>query len=584
MSDLKISSEEIALVKQKNLIVYAKIEIMNRDEETIGIIHGRFISGNVNIESGDDIKRTASIVIETESDKPVTTPADSVNIDIQLDFSADYYLRLWCGIEDNNTTVIHWYKQGVFIVNNHSFSFDANTRQLTVSLVDRMAELDGTHRGALHAYESIAKNSERIDTLMENVLKVVGINTSNISPVTVLRPTSDGYDNLTSESDYLVPYDLKFQAGVTAYEILHKAATLYPYYEIGFDVDGIFYCRQQLLEADDSWVTIDANTIRDLVTSESRTIDWTQVKNVVEVWGKDGKYYGEAKDTNSESPFNVGGTYEMRFVATSNSDGIDVNSICDRYKDIELQTTLEKEQAELEGKIAELKVLPDPTPEQRAELQAKETALTANKTRQSANIDIKGNDLAKEYAEYLLYHKTRVQDVLTLQCIIMPFLNDAGFKISFRSYTDDKVRTYVVTGVQHDFAGLTTTLNCIIFYDDMCSNLWDKLATPIINSYNVSGMTITLNIEPVTCAESYYLYIDRSRVATSTTNVISYTLPSSEEGQHTITVTANADYFRGSEPSLPITANFSVNTKIIADSDDTLITDDNDTIIADEEE
>lgn len=582
MSEMQVSSREISLVKQKNLIVYAKIEIMNRDEKTLGIINGRFISGNLSIESNDDIKRTASIVIETEDDK-VVVPAESVSIDLQLDFFANYYLRLWCGLEDNNTSVIHWYKQGVFLVNNHSFNFDANSRQLTVSLVDRMAELDGTHRGALHAYESVAKNSQRIDTLMENVLKLVGIETYNITPISVLRPTDNGVDDKASSEDYYIPYDLKFSTGVTAYEILHKAVTLYPYYEMGFDVDGIFYCRKKLLEADDSFVVIDATTIRDLVISESRSIDWTQVKNIVEVWGKDGKYYGEAQDVNPESPFQIHGCPEMRFVATSNNDGIDVNSICDRYIDENLAVTLEEEQAKIEADIARLQIIKEPTEEEQKKLREAKLKLEQNKTHQDANVDIKGNDLAKQYAKYLLYHKTRIQDVLTLQTIIMPFLNDVDFKISFRSYADNKVRTYVVTGVSHDFASCTTNLNCIVFYDDMCSNLWDALDTPVVNNYFVSGMSIIINVNPVPNAELYYLYMDGRKVATSTSNVISYTAPSFQEGSHILCVIAAADYYRQSSASDGITVSLSIDTAIVTDSSEMLVTDVDDIIIADEE-
>lgn len=579
---ISVTSNDIALVKQQRQRRYLKVQLVDRNWNSLCIIHGRLISASCNIESSDGIRRSANITIETEQ-RTIYLPTQNITIDLQKDISVNYYIRLWAGIEDNNTLRVTWWNQGLFVINKSDYSFNSETRTLSMGLSDIMCDLTGERAGILHAYTSLVKNEQRIDDMMKNVLELADFNAYTITPIIPLQSVGDGDVYAPTEKDYMIPYDKNFDVGISAYDILAWLISLYPYYEMGFDVEGTFFCRKKLLDQDDSYPLIDGVTLRGLVISEDTSLDWFSIKNYIEVWGKDGLYYGEAKDENPDSPFQVKSTNPYRYVISGSEDGIDTNNICDRYKDTELASTLLTKQADLENTIALLEQLDNPTQEQITELQQAKQDLAANKRQQETNIAIKGDELAEEWAQQKLYEKSRLYDSVTITTIGMPFFNDVGFKLSYRSKVDDTIRPYKVEGVSHDYIAGTSTFNMVRFYNDQCSNLWDTLDTPIIISYNTSQMILTVVIEPVASAENYGLYIDGRLVATSTGTIITYTLEDWQEGQHTFYVVANADYYRSTMSDV-ITVTLSIASALITDDEDIIITDDDDTIIIDEEE
>ena len=379
MSSLNVGSQEIALVKQNNQRRYVKLQVLNRDWRSVAVIQGKLVSCNVSIDGSENVKRTASVSIETEHDY-VNTPNGI--IDLQRDLPIDSYIKLWAGIEDANTLRVRWYSQGVFIITQSSYNFDPATRTLSMTLADLMTDLNGERGGELHAYTSIVKNKQRCDDVIKNVLELIGINTYSIEPITVLRPVNEPFDENATEDDYYIPYDMNFSVGVTAYEIINKIVGLYPYYEMGFDENGMFYVRKEMLEQDDSYVVINAEDIASLVLSEDVSIDWNYVRNHIEVWGKDGKYYGEADDDNPESPFQVNAIPVRRMVVKDNEYGVDTNAICDQYRDTELAKTLLEEQAKIEEEISTLEALENPTQTEQTKLLSAKQNLANNLSKQ----------------------------------------------------------------------------------------------------------------------------------------------------------------------------------------------------------
>lgn len=582
---ITMGSEDISLVKQNNQRRYVKLQVINRDWVSVGAIEGRLISCNVNIDGESAINRTASLTIETEQTY-LERPSGNMSIDLQRDMPANYYIKLWAGVQDNNTLRVRWYSQGIFIIAQSSYNFDPKTRTLSVSLIDLMSDLNGDRGGQLNSYTSIVKNEQRIDYVIKNVIKLVGIDSYSIEPITVLRESDTPVDNKAKDTDYLIPYDLNFSAGVTAYEILEKLVGLYPYYEMGFDVNGMFFVRKELLEQDASYPLIDAQTLADLVISEDTSIDWNYIKNHIEVWGKDGKYYGEADDNTPGSPFQVGSTPLRRLVVTDNQYGVDTNNICDRYIDPVLQEDLIQKQAKYENLVATLSKIKEPTREEMIELEDARLNLGTCIERQKMNIDIKGDDLAKQWAERILYDRTRLQDNVTIKTVLMPFLNDVGFKLSYRTQVDKKVRTYVVKSISHDLTGGTTTINMIRFYNDQCSQFWDKIDKPTIVSATAIGFDIIVLVNNVEFAESYSLYIAKgtspqyiqsfTKVGTFTGTTLTYRLLNDEAGEYSVKVVAEAPYYRPSDASdtAVVTVAPLPNDILITNTGDRLVTND----------
>lgn len=562
MANLTIGSNEVFLIKQPIQRRYTKVIVMNRQWNTLGTIKGRVVSGNISIDASSDIRRTASL----------TMVVDYLSLDVVASITMDTYIQIKCGIENNNTTEVSWYDQGIFIVNQSGFSFDPTTRTLNLSLSDMMLDLTGGRAGIFHAYTSLVKNKQRIDDVMKNVLKLAGFETYNIAPVGVQRSVSSFLSEEPKETDFMVPYDKDFSVGVSAYDILSWLVSLYPFYEMYFDLNGTFICDRLLPDGDGTMVALDDATLRGITIKEDKSIDWTGVKNHIEVWGKDGLYYGEADDTNPSSPFNILATQKLTYVVTSSEHNVDTESICDRYTDEKRATELLQEQATLEEKIAKLSALENPTSEEQEELRQAKAALQNNKSAQAQNISVKGNDLAKEFAEQILYEKSRLNDTITIETIFMPFVNDVNFRISYSSDINERTNPYVIKSVSHDIVGGTTTLTGMRYYNDQVSQYWDQLPSPVVTAYNVEDMTLAVTVDAVDGATSYSLVIDGKIVATSTGTTLIYTVGEAFEGEHTFFVRASADGWRDGI-SEDYTIELSADTKLITDAGLNIITD-----------
>lgn len=545
MNPINVSSSDMALISQNIQKRYVMVRLVNRAMYNVFTFRGRLISGSINIDESSAIRRTASVSM---------TIADT-DMDQLTHLSEGYYIRLYIGVQDNRSGNMTWYIQGTFVINQNGLSFDKTNRTLTLGLSDLMLDLTGDRKGVLHAYSTITKNSQKISDVMKNVLALCGIEDYDITPICVYRESQSFWDDKTTDSDYMVPYDLEFGTGVTAYDILDKLVSLYPNWEIFFDVDGVFVCRRMVTEEDSSFVVLDDQRMRELVISEDTTVDFTKVKNVIEVWGKDGNYYGEARDENPDSPFQPASIGEMRMV-------VHYDQIYDRYKSIEDLQSIEIKISEATDEIATLAdtILQKQsegaeTSDLKKKFNSAKQSLSTLRSQKTSQIDVRGDDMAKEWAKQLLYENCRRQDSITLQCISLPFLNDINFKISYRNKTDEKVRTYIVKSISHDFAGNTTTIQAMRFYNDQVTSYQDQLESPVITAYNVDGYEVTVQVSSVPHAESYVLYMDYKPIATSTGTTISFTAPNYVVGEHLLTVCAEADGYSGSKYSESVTIN-----------------------------
>ena len=559
MSDVvNVTSKDIALVKQHNQVRHSMLRIVNREKRNVYTVIGRYISGGVDIDETSSTRRTANVTMQVYEN-------DIVNLAYLF---MNYYVRLYEGIEDNDTLEVSWYLQGTFIINQNSVKFDKATKTLSFSLSDLMTDLTGDRAGVLHAYQSITKNSQRIDDVMKNVLEICGVTDYDITPICAYRKAFNFWDEKQSEEDFLVPYDLEFPAGVTAYDILDKLVNLYPNWEMFFDLNGRFICQRKVVEEDNSYVTMDAERLSGLIISESINIDWSKVKNIVEIWGKEGKFYGEAKDENPESPFNVAANKPLRLVETK-------DQIYDRYSYPD-EKTAEKINANIDktkkeigvvsiaivkdevalallkkngGTPEEIKKLQDTITKNKGKLTSLKSQLQQYESQSNGTLEVSGDDMAKEWAEQLLYENCRMKDSITLECIGLPFLNNTGFKLSYRSKIDNKIRTYIVKSISHSTSNnsTTTTINAIRFYAEQSSALQNQLDAPTIINADINGMVVTVTVGDVKYAEQYNLYIDRKLSATSTGTTLSFELPAKYAGEHYINVEAYANEFAPNE-------------------------------------
>lgn len=546
---LSITSADLALVYQNIQHRLVMLRVVNRSMKNVCSIRGQLISGNVSIDESSNVRRSADVSLRIGKE----------SMDNLIHLSTDNFVRLYIGIEDNKTGNPTWYLQGTFIVDQNNLAFDAVTRTLSLNLSDLMTDLTGDRKGVLHAFSSIVKNSQRISDVMVNVLALCGFDVYDITPIRVYRKASNFWDEKETEQDYMVPYDLEFNTGVTAYEILEKLVNLYPGWEMFFDLNGVFVCRRMVTEEDKSFVVLDDDQLKNVVIRENTAVDYQKVKNVIEVWGKDGNYYGEAQDENPESPFQVSSIGKTRMV-------VHYDQIYDRYKSSYLEE-LEEVNIEIAKTKEEISTLADAISRMQSDgadasdlktnFNSAKRLLSTLERQKTLQIDVRGDDMAKEWAEQLLYENCRMQDSITLECVSLPFLSDINFKISHRGKLDNKVRTYMVKSISHNLDGNTTTINAVRFYNEQSTAYQDQLEQPIVLSYDLSEREITVQVKPVPNAEKYVLYLDFKPVASSTGTTLNYTIPDFVEGEHIISVGAEAGGYRDSEYSEAIPVSLS---------------------------
>ncbi len=560
-----LREKDIRLVTPTFQRRYAMLKITNRALQDVCTIHGQFISGNISIDATSDNRRSGNIsMIVARSDIRKISEISTTN-----------FVRVYWGVQDNTTMELSWYRQGTFIVAKNSFSFDPQTRTLSLTLTDRMSDLSGERKGVLHAYSTVVKNSQRVDDLMKSVLELGGVNEYDIIPICPLKTTSD-VEAEQSPDDLLVPFDFKFGEGVTIHDILEKCVTLYPYYEMFFDVDGKFICQKKVLDGDNALAVLDESILRPMTLSEDTTFTVFDIKNYVEIWGKEGKYYGEAKDNRIDSPFAVSSIGEFRVVET-------YEQVYDRYRDIAKAEELLKQQAKYENQIAVLEAKEKLSKEEQQLLLNNKSNLEINLNAQKVNVAVHGNDMATAWAKQKLEEHCRLNESITIHCVGLPCINDAGFKINRRNKIDATPYTYVVQSVNHDLGSNTTDITATRFYGGQAAVIKYQMSPTTVTQSVVTGMTISVTAEEVENADSYILYVDGAKVAESPTPTIEFTAPPYMEGEHEITISASGDGYITSQRTPPIKVDFEtedINT-LITDSGDNISTDDGENLLID---
>ena len=516
-----VSATDIALCKQPTQRHYVMLQVLSKEMARLFNIEGYLTSYNNNIDDSSDVRRTASL----------TMRFDNLNISDILSLNLNNYIRLYRGIKNELTGNVTWWKQGVYIINDNSINFNLTDKSLSISLTDKMYDLSGDRKGDLGVFDPIAKYEEKIVDVMTDVLEQnCGVMEHNITPICAQH--EDGYDISSEdrEKDYLIPYDMKFNTGVTALEVMQKLRDIYPYYEIFFDIDGTFVCQKMVTENDNSNPLLNDNNLRGLVISEDRNVNTQNLANVICVYGKDGLYYGESRDITDGSPFTVSAVGE---IVKTFSGGV-YDNIYTTYYDDEM-----------------------------------------------TKVQTDGNDMAQDWADMLLYQHCRYNDTLTLNLTACPFINDVDFKITYKSKLDNIMRGYKVTKVSHTLSN--TTLECIRFYEDNCVAYQPQLATPVIVSHTENGMTISVTVNAVDFATKYELYANNVMASNSTTTTISYTFPSEYSGTYTMYVCASADGYNRSLASTTFTVEISDGNVLITNSGDYIITNSGDNIAVETE-
>jgi hypothetical protein len=131
--------------------------------------------------------------------------------------------------------------------------------------------LNGDIGGSLEGLET-AIEEDQFATIREAVVYVL----------TNLTPFKNYY---VTDMPELIPHDLEFGATDTVWSILTTLRDLYPGYEMYFDADGTFICKQYITPNTEPAV-LSNDYLQNLFMSETNNGVLKDIRNVSKVWGK----------------------------------------------------------------------------------------------------------------------------------------------------------------------------------------------------------------------------------------------------------------------------------------------------------
>ena len=261
----EITQAQYSTAKQGHRNISIRIDLLNFSKQVIESIEGRVISGTLTSDANSNMRNTCDIqMVITDS---------SFNVEAEGKIWMDRYIQIYVGVEDVHTNQIVWTNKGIYLLNQPTYEYDAESNTLSFQGVDMMALLTDMRGGILTEAYVIPAGSNVRDVIIA-ILSVNGFN----EYVVVECENSDG-------SIQPVPYDMNFDVGSTWWDVLEALQSILPNYQMYFDVDGVFHYEPTPYKANEV-VRMDDDIWRQNVISENVSYDFESVKNSVKVLGR----------------------------------------------------------------------------------------------------------------------------------------------------------------------------------------------------------------------------------------------------------------------------------------------------------
>ena len=161
--------------KSKFIDHYAKIIILNWQEEPIQEIQGRVTSGTINLDGSSSMRRTCNLSIYAEGQKD----QDIFNSDNLISINKKVYLEI--GIKNNSNRYseypIIWFPNGLYIIIDASIQSGTDGFSISLQLKDKMCLLNGECGGTIPAITQFDE------------YEVVNYNEDGSTFVSIFKPT-----------------------------------------------------------------------------------------------------------------------------------------------------------------------------------------------------------------------------------------------------------------------------------------------------------------------------------------------------------------------------------------------------------
>ena len=493
--------KDLELLRSHNKHVRVKATLLDDNYNEVENITGRVKSAPYDIAGDSAIRRTCSLTLSVPK-------KDQINLDFERTW-IKRMVRLSCGISNRlaSDDEFTWYPLGTMLMVDSNSLYNATTQEIKMSLVDLMAALTDSRGSQMGLGMKFPAGSSVRGALIAVVTEFSPYKRYNIP-----------------EFEDTIPYDIVIEAGRYPYDALKEILDLFPYYEMFYDNEGIFTVQKIPMKIEDP-VDMGSSFLDDMLISESRSVKFTDIKNTTEIWGRslDALYTaltctsnGARYDLFIDSTFKelvVGETYS--FVPDLVSAGGQSVKIQDTpeymiYKESGTGafTAIESGamhagipyvirfsgdkfvlQGELEihvivqtiteepsqGVIDEFKrsnacrdvrwlVSPDCPFACVLEPTTKRIDREIRQVLQNGEYsNIYTTELAFERACYENWLKTRLQDVVEYEMLLIPWI-DVNDKVEFTSPVSGEIGTFIVQNVSFDFRRWTMTVRMSRFY------------------------------------------------------------------------------------------------------------------------
>lgn len=259
-------------------------------------------------DSTSDVRRTASLTITLDSGYTSTGVLNEIYFSAGNSYWFDKYLNIAVGIKNEATDgEVEYVTQGTYLINEPSISYDATTNALSFQAVDLMSKLTGMRNGNLQGLQyQIPADSEIVDVMRDTLIE-------------------HGFYNhiLNIPEQATTPFEIKIDAGGTAYDLLSQLRDVNPNWEMFFDVDGTFIFQKipssEIINGvpEYSPTTIADDEMWDkLLISYDLSTSFEDVKNYIEVYGK----MIEADDVATEVINDGAGTVTIKMAKAKYND------------------------------------------------------------------------------------------------------------------------------------------------------------------------------------------------------------------------------------------------------------------------
>lgn len=455
MPSLNITDGQFRSALQNIQSRYIRLELLNFQYQTVDTVEGVCTSGSFAIDANSDIRRTGSVVlVVTDSSFEVASGGK-----IWL----DRFIRAWVGTASLYTGEIEWTNCGIYIIDVPSYQYDAATNTLTLSLLDLMAKLTGVRNGYLKGIPTVLSAGENIRQAIIDTLALGGF-----TQYVVEEAPSPG----------TIPNDLEFSQGATIYDLLAGLRDIYPDYEIFFDVDGTFFYKP-IPTGEGDPVLVDDTLWSNIVTSEQINVDFQNVKNSIEVYGRthDPAHFStETTVSGSNITLTIADVTEYTedmiygFTLTDNPGYTNMTlqvgslpSLPITLDDGTTNATIQAESGEIYycvqykgtywnwlGHLQAYGMAEDTNPNSPFYIQG--TVGTIRLPLYGGEYEnIFSDDLAQQRAEYELWLHTNMNNTITLTCVPVPWL-DVNILVSYTDMRNNETNLYIIKSINYGLA------------------------------------------------------------------------------------------------------------------------------------